>query len=39
MRGKVTPMGALKPHKIPQPDLKAVQKIFDGSRAARSATS
>jgi succinate dehydrogenase / fumarate reductase, iron-sulfur subunit len=29
MRGKVTPMGALKPHKIPKQDLKAVQAIFD----------
>jgi succinate dehydrogenase / fumarate reductase iron-sulfur subunit len=29
VRGKVTPMGALKPHKIPSSDLKAVQAIFD----------
>jgi succinate dehydrogenase / fumarate reductase, iron-sulfur subunit len=29
IRGKVTPMGALKPHKIPKTDLKAVQAIFD----------
>jgi hypothetical protein len=29
VRRKVTPMGALKPHKIPGPDLKAVQSIFD----------
>jgi succinate dehydrogenase / fumarate reductase iron-sulfur subunit len=29
MRGKVTPMGALKPHKIPKPDLKAVQGIYE----------
>jgi succinate dehydrogenase / fumarate reductase iron-sulfur subunit len=29
LRGKVTPMGALKPHKIPQQDLKSVQGIFD----------
>ena len=29
MRGKVTPMGALKPHKIPSADLKSVQAIYD----------
>ncbi len=29
LRRKVTPMGALKPHKIPKPDLKAVQAIYD----------
>ena len=29
LRGKVTPMGALKPHKIPAADLKAVQKIYE----------
>jgi succinate dehydrogenase / fumarate reductase iron-sulfur subunit len=29
LRGKVTPMGALKPHKIPSSDLNAVKKIFD----------
>ena len=29
LRGKVTPMGALKPHKIPKADLKAVQAIYD----------
>jgi succinate dehydrogenase / fumarate reductase iron-sulfur subunit len=29
LRGKVTPMGALKPHKIPKDDLKAVQRIFE----------
>jgi succinate dehydrogenase / fumarate reductase iron-sulfur subunit len=29
MRGKVTPMGALKPHKIPAADLKAVQNIYE----------
>jgi succinate dehydrogenase / fumarate reductase iron-sulfur subunit len=29
LRGKVTPMGALKPHKIPKQDLKSVQGIFD----------
>ena len=29
LRGKVTPMGALKPHKIPSQDLKAVQAIYD----------
>ena len=29
MRGKVTPMGALKPHKIPPADLKSVQAIYD----------
>jgi succinate dehydrogenase iron-sulfur subunit len=28
-RGKVTPMGALKPHRIPKQDLKGVQSIFD----------
>lgn len=29
LRGKVAPMGALKPHKIPKQDLKAVQSIYD----------
>ena len=29
MRGKVTPMGALKPHRIPAGDLKAVQSIYE----------
>jgi succinate dehydrogenase / fumarate reductase iron-sulfur subunit len=29
LRGKVTPMGALKPHKIPSADLKRVQAIYD----------
>src|SRR6201999_3455359 len=29
LRRKVTPMGALKPHKIPSQDLKSVQSIFD----------
>ncbi|HMD51481.1 MAG TPA: 2Fe-2S iron-sulfur cluster-binding protein [Solirubrobacteraceae bacterium] len=29
VRGKVTPMGALKPHKIPSADLKAVQGIYE----------
>jgi succinate dehydrogenase / fumarate reductase iron-sulfur subunit len=29
VRGKVTPAGALKPHKIPREDLKAVQGIFE----------
>jgi succinate dehydrogenase / fumarate reductase iron-sulfur subunit len=29
IRGKVTPMGALKPHKLPKDDLKAVQAIYD----------
>jgi succinate dehydrogenase / fumarate reductase iron-sulfur subunit len=29
LRGKVTPMGALKPHKIPKADLKSVQTIYD----------
>jgi succinate dehydrogenase / fumarate reductase iron-sulfur subunit len=29
LRGKVTPMGALKPHKIPKEDLAAVQRIYD----------
>jgi succinate dehydrogenase / fumarate reductase iron-sulfur subunit len=29
MRRKVTPMGALKPHRIPKEDLKNVQRIFD----------
>jgi succinate dehydrogenase / fumarate reductase iron-sulfur subunit len=29
VRGKVTPMGALKPHKIPSGDLKAVKAIYD----------
>jgi succinate dehydrogenase / fumarate reductase iron-sulfur subunit len=29
LRRKVTPMGALKPHKIPAADLASVQKIFE----------
>ncbi|MGO8907419.1 MAG: succinate dehydrogenase/fumarate reductase iron-sulfur subunit [Solirubrobacteraceae bacterium] len=29
MRGKVTPAGALKPHKIPKGDLKSVQSIYE----------
>jgi succinate dehydrogenase / fumarate reductase, iron-sulfur subunit len=29
VRGKVTPMGALKPHRIPSADLKRVQAIYD----------
>ena len=29
LRGKVTPMGALKPHRIASGDLKAVQSIYD----------
>jgi succinate dehydrogenase / fumarate reductase, iron-sulfur subunit len=29
VRGKVTPMGALKPHRIPRQDLKAVQSIYE----------
>jgi succinate dehydrogenase / fumarate reductase iron-sulfur subunit len=29
LRGKVTPMGALKPHKIPPADLKNVQAIYE----------
>jgi succinate dehydrogenase / fumarate reductase iron-sulfur subunit len=29
LRGKVTPMGALKPHRIPPADLKAVKKIYN----------
>jgi succinate dehydrogenase / fumarate reductase iron-sulfur subunit len=29
IRGKVTPMGALKPHKIPGSDLKSVQAIYE----------
>ena len=29
VRGKVTPMGALKPHKIPSSDLKSVQAIYE----------
>jgi succinate dehydrogenase / fumarate reductase iron-sulfur subunit len=29
IRGKVTPMGALKPHKIPKDDLKSVESIYD----------
>src|SRR5512132_383922 len=29
VRRKVTPAGALKPHKIPKEDLKQVQRIFD----------
>jgi succinate dehydrogenase / fumarate reductase, iron-sulfur subunit len=37
LRRKVTPMGALKPHKIPKQDLQAVQKIYEkvGSREER----
>ena len=29
MRGKVTPIGALKPHKIPKDDLRSVQSIYE----------
>jgi len=29
LRGKVTPLGALKPHRIPSGDLKSVRAIFD----------
>jgi succinate dehydrogenase / fumarate reductase iron-sulfur subunit len=29
LRGKVTPMAALKPHKLPKDDLKNVQRIFE----------
>jgi succinate dehydrogenase / fumarate reductase, iron-sulfur subunit len=29
LRRKVTPMGALKPHKIPKEDRKSIQRIFD----------
>jgi succinate dehydrogenase / fumarate reductase iron-sulfur subunit len=29
LRGKVTPMGALKPHRIPEQDLKSVQSIYE----------
>jgi succinate dehydrogenase / fumarate reductase iron-sulfur subunit len=29
LRRKVTPMGALKPHKLPKDDLKDVQRIYD----------
>ncbi|HEY2438176.1 MAG TPA: 2Fe-2S iron-sulfur cluster-binding protein, partial [Solirubrobacteraceae bacterium] len=29
MRGKVTPLAALKPHRIPKQDLKNVQQIFE----------
>jgi succinate dehydrogenase / fumarate reductase iron-sulfur subunit len=29
LRRKVTPMGALKPHKLPKTDLKQVQRIYD----------
>jgi succinate dehydrogenase / fumarate reductase iron-sulfur subunit len=29
LRGKVSPMGALRPHRIAREDLKAVQSIFD----------
>jgi succinate dehydrogenase / fumarate reductase, iron-sulfur subunit len=29
IRGKVTPMGALKPHKLAKDDLKAVRSIYD----------
>ena len=37
LRGKVTPMGALKPHKIPKADLASVQAIYEKveSRAER----
>jgi succinate dehydrogenase / fumarate reductase iron-sulfur subunit len=37
VRRKVTPMGALKPHKIPKDDLRQVQEIFDtvGSHGER----
>ena len=28
MRGKVTPMGALKPHNLPKDDLEQVKRIF-----------
>jgi succinate dehydrogenase / fumarate reductase iron-sulfur subunit len=29
VRRKVTPMGALKPHRVPKDDLKSIQRIFD----------
>jgi succinate dehydrogenase / fumarate reductase iron-sulfur subunit len=29
VRGKVTPMGALKPHRIPKQDLESVQSIYE----------
>jgi succinate dehydrogenase / fumarate reductase iron-sulfur subunit len=29
MRRKVTPIGALKPHKIPKSDLRSVRSIFE----------
>jgi succinate dehydrogenase iron-sulfur subunit len=29
MRGKVTPLGALKPHRIPKQDLRAIQAIYE----------
>jgi succinate dehydrogenase / fumarate reductase iron-sulfur subunit len=29
LRGKVTPMGALKPHRIPKQDLASVQSIYE----------
>jgi len=29
LRGKVSPLGALKPHRIPKQDLKSVQQIFE----------
>ncbi|HEV7585741.1 MAG TPA: 2Fe-2S iron-sulfur cluster-binding protein [Solirubrobacteraceae bacterium] len=29
LRGKVTPMGALRPHRIPKQDLKSIQSIFE----------
>jgi succinate dehydrogenase / fumarate reductase iron-sulfur subunit len=35
VRRKVTPLGALKPHKIDGPDLKSVQSIFDKVESRR----
>jgi succinate dehydrogenase / fumarate reductase iron-sulfur subunit len=29
LRGKVTPLGALRPHRIPKQDLKSIQSIYD----------
>jgi succinate dehydrogenase / fumarate reductase iron-sulfur subunit len=29
LRGKVTPMGALRPHRIPKQDLESIQSIYD----------
>jgi len=29
VRGKVTPMGALKPHNLPKQDLQQIQSIFE----------